>query len=116
MSWWDVAFLAVCFWVGWGLNHWKWSACTCKRERPPYFFVAHEKHWLMVTLGWLCTVSAVVSIWAIDWWGSLIGALVTTFVWMMVKHHGKGRRKWLEKAQGMVRFNEHGRLVVVNNK
>lgn len=116
MSWWDVAMITVFAYIGHGLNTWKWSACTCKRSKIPYFFEQHEKHWLMLVLGWLCTGSTVVSVWAIDWWGSLVGVVVTVWVWTMVKYHGRGRRKWLEKAQGYVQLNEHGRLVVVNAK
>ncbi len=103
----------VCFWIGWNLSKWKWSACTCGRTHSPYYFQKHEKEgimWVIAGIDVMIALSLAAGSGSMVW-AFIIGALGMWWA-RMAYMHGKGRRKLPKKVAGLVKINEHGKLVV----
>lgn len=94
--------------------------CTCGRSAPPYFYRAHERHALMVVeaVALSCISAFGVLILGVNGF-DLFPAVMTppnivlaVVAWRCVRIHGSGRRRWPRRLAGLVRVNQHGRLVV----
>lgn len=112
---WTIALTACWVAVGFAIDvFFSRFPCTCGRAHHPYFHAHHNRLWTMVTWAVICTIFAVSSILAIDWFGSLLLSLWATFQWRGVYFHEKGKHRKLGRALGRIRINSHGRLVTTH--
>lgn len=105
----------VAFWtLILGAPYWRSTACTCGREKAPWFYTRHEKQWIMWLLALVTGVSAVGAALLYLQVFVVLNGLVTVWYARCAWEHGKGKRKWPKRLAGRVRINSHGRLEVVN--
>lgn len=91
--------------------------CSCGRSRAWYFEAQHERAGLMLARCIYVTGWTVVLLVTSSWFLGPIFALLTTWWWRRWWFHEKDKlKKKAAKTAGAVGFNQHGKLVVVNNK
>lgn len=91
--------------------------CTCGRARGAYYSAQHERAGLMAGRAIWSTAITVWLLIGMSWVLGPIFALLTTYMWRRWWFHEKDKlKKRAAKAAGVVSINQHGKLVVVNNK
>jgi len=89
--------------------------CTCDRHRDWYYRPGHPKVGWMLFQAVLFAVLLGLDLWAINVGGALYETILLVWHIRWVWFHEKDRLiRWLEKATGKVKINEHGRLVITH--
>lgn len=93
--------------------------CDCGRQRLPYFYIVHEKAWVMSLWIPFLLPGTVSAFFGDDWWNYIVAITNTLLLAFHIRkwwfHEKDKMKKKATKLAGRVRQNSHGRLVVTNN-